>query len=163
MRILFNKFKSWYQRKFLGYVSTGVTITEIECTKVIPPLKRNSWSIIFGTPKAGSCEAFIYLEFDDRIHIYTRVYKDDRQVLLYDVEEGGCFDLDNWTDLPKLKQGYYFVTYDFEMEQESYEMPDVIYPVIQDIYFTYCWWGWFYRMYVAMKFFITRTNKYGER
>ena len=127
MRILFNKFKSWYQRKFLGYVSAGVTITEIECTKVIPPLKRNSWSIIFGTPKAGSCEAFIYLEFDGDGHFATKVYEDNRQVLLGDVEE------------------------------------DVIYPVIQDIYFTYCWWGWFYRMYVAMKFFITRTNKYGEK
>lgn len=109
-------------------------------------------------------KAFIYVErpYEDDDYTTVSVLEDDSTVLLMEVEESGSFELEEFVDnIFKVKQGYYFVEYDWYMETEIWEIYHVEYPVIDEWDMRKVWYGWFLDKYLRVKHFILRTNKYG--
>lgn len=110
-------------------------------------------------------QALIYVErpYADDDYTKVKVFSDNMtNVLLHEVEDGGSFELEEYVDdIYKVKQGYYTVDYDWHEETESWEMPNVKYPVIDEWDMRRVWWGWFQSKYLNVKHFILQTNKYG--
>jgi len=107
--------------------------------------------------------AFVFIEYDKDYDDppCIIIHKDDKQVLLYEVYEGGYFELEEYVeDITKIKSGYYKIDYNFYMEEECWEMPNVRYPVIDEFYIEPFRFGWFYKAYLEIKYFITRTSVY---
>ena len=108
--------------------------------------------------------AFVHIDYDsnyDDPPTYNVIY-DDNEVLMYDIHEGGCFDIFDWDYKPEeIRTGYYQIEYEFEMECESYEMPHIQYPVLTEISierFTFL--GHFKHLVFNLYYLLTRTNRY---
>ena len=109
--------------------------------------------------------AFIHVEFDDRDceePPEIKVFYDEGQILIGEVEEGCCFDLTELADESyKIKNGYYFVNYGWSMERESFEC-SVEYAVIDEWNMTRSKLGWFYLQFLKFYYFCADTNKYHQ-
>ena len=102
-----------------------------------------------------------YMHLDDDYTEIT-VIKDSHNVLMMDVHEAGCFELSEYVDeISKFKTGYYMVDYDYHEEVESWEMPNVKYPVIDEWDMERIWYGILISWYESIRLFITRSHKYG--
>lgn len=80
-------------------------------------------------------------DYDDLVKSIV-VLKDDRQVLYCDVHEGGICMLEDYVDdTSEYTAGFYSVNYDYHLEAESWEMPNIEYPVIDTFHLRKCWWA----------------------
>lgn len=110
--------------------------------------------------------AFIFVEKpykdDDYNSVSVLQDLDSKNTLIHEIEDGGDFDLAEYVDdISEIKTGYYWVNYDWHLEQESWEMPHIEYPVINEWDMKKCWYGWFYAKWLCLVLFATRANRYG--
>lgn len=107
--------------------------------------------------------AFVHIKYNNKYDDspYINVIYDDAEVLMYDVHEGGCFELFDWFEPEEIKTGYYHIEYEFEMEIESYEMTNVVYPVLSEMSFDrFTFLGGLKHLLISLYYLITNTNRY---
>lgn len=108
--------------------------------------------------------AFVHIEYNKDYDDlpYINVIYDDAEVLMYDVHEGGCFELSDWGFAPEeYRTGYYQIEYEFEVECESYEMPHIRYPVLTELeLYRFTFLGHLKHLIFNLYYLITRTNRY---